>query len=130
MALRIPASGPIDRTQRALTLLLSGRLGEGWREYHAWDEYLERMREIPVHERPFWHRPRWTGESMPGQLLLHGRGGFADLFMSLRFVPLIRARVGALRLKILPHRVTAWPQPDRQPSRNPFPVPRGGSQPA
>ena len=99
-ALRIPVSGPNERTMRALTLLLSGRLAEGWRELQAWDDQLERMREIPPFERPFWHRRRWTGESMPGRLLLHGRGGFGDQFMSLRFVPLIRARVGALRLRV------------------------------
>jgi tetratricopeptide (TPR) repeat protein len=104
-ATRLPASGPRDRLTRALTLTLSGRLAEGWRAYQSWDQQLERLREIPFYEQPFWHRPRWTGKPIPGRLLLHGRGGFGDLFMSLRFVPLIRACVGALRLKVHPHLV-------------------------
>nr|WP_246500069.1 tetratricopeptide repeat-containing glycosyltransferase family protein [Azospirillum soli] len=85
---------------RALTLLLSGRLTEGW------DEYEWRWRLAECQPRPF-DRPLWTGEALDGRILLvHAEQGLGDTLHLVRYLPLVMeqaaARGGKLVLECQP----------------------------
>ena len=72
---------------RALALLVSGRLAEGWRDY----EWRWKLAEsVP---RPF-SQPLWTGEPLNGRsLLLHAEQGLGDTLQFVRYLPRVEGRV-------------------------------------
>lgn len=81
---------------RALALLVSGRLAEGW------DEYEWRWRLAECQPRPF-EQPLWNGEALKGQpLLLHAEQGLGDTLHLARYLPLVAERVGELVLECQP----------------------------
>jgi Flp pilus assembly protein TadD len=73
------------------TLLAAGRLPEGFAEFkHRW-EALGLRREA---------RPVWTGEPMPqGTLLVFAEQGLGDTIQFVRYLPLVRERVGRVILE-------------------------------
>jgi tetratricopeptide (TPR) repeat protein len=65
----------------ATTLLLTGRMEEGWRLYEA------RWGTAKMPNRGF-HQPLWNGEPLGGRtLLLHAEQGFGDALQFCRFIP-------------------------------------------
>lgn len=81
---------------RALALLVAGRLAEGWEEY----EWRWRLAESAP--RPFT-QPLWAGETLTSEtLLLHAEQGLGDTLHLVRYLPLVVARVGRLVLECQP----------------------------
>ncbi|MBP2303076.1 tetratricopeptide repeat protein [Azospirillum picis] len=81
---------------RALALLLSGRLQEGWEEY----EWRWRLADSPP--RGF-AQPLWSGQPLADRtLLLHAEQGLGDTLQFVRYLPLVAARVKALVLECQP----------------------------
>jgi Flp pilus assembly protein TadD len=82
-ALAIKPDYALARYGRAISLLASGNLAEGLREYES------RPRRLP-REFP---QPRWRGEDIAGKtLFLHAEQGFGDAIQAVRFVRQIRER--------------------------------------
>jgi hypothetical protein len=78
--------------------MLTGRYAEGW---PRWGQmYLESSRLRLGLKHLIGHMPYWTGEQLAGRLHLESYGGPGDGFMMLRWVPLIRDRVGALTVSV------------------------------
>jgi tetratricopeptide (TPR) repeat protein len=78
---------------RALALLASGNLPDGFREY----EWRPQR-----HPRQF-PQPRWRGESLAGRtLFLHAEQGFGDAILAVRFLPQLRARDARVILECRP----------------------------
>lgn len=74
---------------RGMILLSKGRWNEGWQEY----EWRTKILESPT--RRFDHLPRWDGGQRPSAtLLVHWEQGLGDSLQFIRYVPLIRNRVG------------------------------------
>jgi Flp pilus assembly protein TadD len=44
--------------------------------------------------------PQWKGESFPGRLLIHAEADIADVLQFARYLPLVKAKVGALILAL------------------------------
>ncbi|MBF0590046.1 MAG: glycosyltransferase family protein [Magnetococcales bacterium] len=83
------------RCNRALLRLALGDYQRGWSEYVAW-----RFRRAATPSRPF-DQPLWDGTPCPGdRLLLHAEQGFGDTIQLLRYLPMIRRRVGHLILEL------------------------------
>jgi tetratricopeptide (TPR) repeat protein len=88
---------------RATALLMTENYAEGYPAYNTFGppvggEPPLNWRGNPLIAGPV---PLWTGEPLPdGRLLLFQDGGFGDVFQMLRWVPIIRPRVGALRLAV------------------------------
>lgn len=81
---------------KALALLMLGRIGEGLAEY----EWRHARRNPPPRDYP---RPPWKGEALEGRrLFLHWEQGYGDVIQFLRFVPLAAARGGTVYLEVQP----------------------------
>jgi len=75
---------PELRWNRSLSLLIDGRLEEGFRDYEARDHY-EGYRRFPF--------PRWEGQPFPdGKLLIHTEQGFGDAIQFVRYAALAKQR--------------------------------------
>lgn len=73
------------------TLLLSGELERGWREYR----YRYSLAHTARIERKV-QRPRWDGRAMSGKtLLIHDEQGYGDTFQFVRLVPWAKEKSGA-----------------------------------
>ena len=78
---------------RSLTLLLTGKLDEGWQEY-------EWRFAVNVYDRKF-DRPLWSGKPLVGEsILVHAEQGLGDTLQFMRFVPAIAERGGRVILEV------------------------------
>lgn len=83
------------RFNRALLLLLLGRMADGWRD-HEW-----RWRATGFNSpRRQFDCPAWQGESVAGTLLVHWEQGLGDTLQFVRFLAEARRRVGRLVLEV------------------------------
>ena len=81
----------------SLALLLTGRLAEGWREYE-WRHSPELQMMTYPHR---YDKPRWDGSPFVGKrLLVHYEQGFGDTIQFVRYLPMVKARGGAVILEV------------------------------
>ena len=77
----------------ALSLLASGNLPAGFREYEWRPQRMPR--EFP--------QPKWRGESLSGRtLFLHAEQGFGDAILTVRYLPQLRERGARVILECRP----------------------------
>ncbi|MDP7097765.1 MAG: tetratricopeptide repeat protein [Rhodospirillales bacterium] len=80
------------RRNRAQTLLLTGRLTEGWKEY----EWRWRTRYFEPLVRDFG-RPAWDGSEAAGKrILIHAEQGYGDTIQFIRYAPMVAAKGGCV----------------------------------
>ncbi len=85
---------------RARVLLKTGNYAAGYAAHSAFLSGLD-WRGPQINALRAGPVPHWTGEVMAdGRLLLFLDGGFGDQFQMLRWVPVIRAKVGTLALAV------------------------------
>lgn len=85
-----PDSGPAHRIHAEI-LLRAGHFEEGWREY----EWRWQSAPLSTFRRRF-PVPQWDGTLAPGKLILaHAEQGYGDTLQFLRYVRLLRERVGS-----------------------------------
>jgi tetratricopeptide (TPR) repeat protein len=93
-AVRIAADYAEAQRDLALLDLLEGRLGEGFARYE-WRLKAPERGSVPLPS------PRWDGGPLNGRtVLLHYEQGFGDTLQCLRFVPLVVARGGRVKLLV------------------------------
>lgn len=89
---------------RALVLLLLGRLREGWADYEWRFQCPEVVQQIG---RRTFGRPRWDGADLEGRtLLVHAEQGLGDAIQFVRYLPAVAARGGRVILESPPELVT------------------------
>ena len=105
-----------DQRLRLWAYMLTGEYGAGWRERGRQDDELLAGRyegRLLPELRPLVGQQQWTGEPMPGRLLLLLEDGHGDGFMMARWVPQVVARVGSLcvqaRAELVPLLRDQWP---------------------
>ncbi|MBK8016268.1 MAG: tetratricopeptide repeat protein [Betaproteobacteria bacterium] len=87
---------PDTHWDKALALLMMGRLRDGLQEY----EWRYRRNQPPKREYP---QPLWKGELLHGRrIFLHWEQGYGDVIQFLRFVPLVVAAGGQVVLEVQP----------------------------
>jgi tetratricopeptide (TPR) repeat protein len=81
---------------RAIALLLSGHLTEGWKAYR-W----RRKADLKLTTYPHRHDvPRWDGSSFEGRrLLVHYEQGMGDTLQFVRYLPQVKQRGGTVILE-------------------------------
>lgn len=81
---------------KALALLMLGRVGEGLEEY----EWRHPRMQPPPRDYP---GPQWHGEPLDGKrIFLHWEQGYGDVIQFLRFIPLVVAKGGRVVLEVQP----------------------------
>lgn len=81
---------------KALALLMVGRLREGFAEY----EWRHRRKQPPPRD---YSQPQWKGELLEGRrIFLHWEQGYGDVLQYLRFIPLVVAAGGQVVLEVQP----------------------------
>lgn len=84
---------PEAHGNRAQSLLLAGRLEEGFAEY----EWRIRIPEFAPIFAWFQQKPCWQGESFSGKtLLIHDEQGFGDAFQFIRYAAMVKKRGGTV----------------------------------
>jgi len=92
-ALALKADYAQAHFNRSLTLLLTGELDEGWREY-------EWRFAVNVYDRKY-DRPRWSGEPLAERsILIHAEQGLGDTLQFVRYVPAVAARGDRVVLEV------------------------------
>jgi tetratricopeptide (TPR) repeat protein len=87
-AMRLQPALASVRNNRAITLLLLGRLAEGWPEYE-WRWKVAGAPRFP------WNRPTWDGSPLAGRtILLFFEQGIGDALQFIRYAPLVKDRGG------------------------------------
>ena len=89
-ALRRRPADALAHFNRASLWLLQGAYEKGWPEYEF------RWRRADSKPRDFT-QPRWDGSSLPGKtILIHTEQGLGDILQFIRYVPLVKQRVGSV----------------------------------
>ena len=84
------------RFNHSITLLMMGRMAEGWPEF----EWRWKRRSV---EEPAAHQPRWTGTSLAGRtILLRSEYGLGDTLQFIRYVKLVRQQGGTAMIEVQP----------------------------
>jgi len=97
-ALRLSPENAVWRVSLGLTLLLGGRLEEGWKEFE-WRWQMERMGTLG---RPF-PLPPWNGEPIGDRvILLLADEGNGDTLQFCRYVPQVASCAGRTILAVQP----------------------------
>ncbi len=97
--IKLDPTNPDRIWERGVTLLLQGRMPEGWADYEARLKVQSQAR-TPI--GPFF-QPRWDGSPFPGKtLLLHCEQGLGDTLMFIRFARLAKARGGRVVAVVQP----------------------------
>ena len=82
----------------AISLLTTGRLAEGWRQYE-----FRLLREPLFSRRPTFRKPVWNGQDVRGKsVLVRMEQGFGDFIQFVRFAPLIKALGAYVLLAVVP----------------------------
>jgi len=93
---KIDPVNPDTHWDKALALLMLGRVKEGLDEY----EWRHARRNPPPRDYP---RPQWQGEALAGKrIFLHWEQGYGDVIQFLRFLPLVAARGGKIVCEVQP----------------------------
>ncbi|MBK9114871.1 MAG: tetratricopeptide repeat protein [Betaproteobacteria bacterium] len=94
------------------TLLLAGRLPEGW-----WFNEFRWMTGQFVDRKPSFGRPAWTGQDLRGRtILIHVEQGLGDSIQFVRYVPRVKALGATVLLVVRPELerlLTGFPGVDR-----------------
>ncbi len=84
---------PDAHLNMSLSLLLSGDLVAGFQHYE-WRWQVKGPNFKPPRS---FRQPQWTGDSLPNQtILLHAEQGFGDTIQFIRYLPLVKERVGRI----------------------------------
>jgi Flp pilus assembly protein TadD len=109
-AIRLRPDFAPARYNRSHAWLLLGDYARGWPEY----EWRWKLAAVPV---PSFPQPRWDGTSQPDRtILLDAEQGLGDTIQFIRYVPLVKERVGTIVLrcqKPLVRLLSAMPGIDR-----------------
>jgi hypothetical protein len=98
-AMQIDPAMASVRHNRAITLLLLGRLAEGWPEYE-WRWRLPDAMPNP------WPQPAWDGAPLAGRtILLHCEQGLGDTLQFIRYARMVKARGGTVLVACPPRLV-------------------------
>lgn len=93
-ALEISGDYPNAGYGRGTSLLATGRISEGFKDYE-WRRSLRAVRKFD--------KPEWKGERMPAKtLFLYAEQGYGDALQMVRFIPLLKDRVGRVILESRP----------------------------
>lgn len=98
-ALRAPVRGPDDTYSRSFLRLKVGDWEKGLKEYEARWECTAFKAEHQLLRPP---GPPWDGQPFGGTVILHREQGYGDCIQMLRYVPLVKAKVGHVVLEVLP----------------------------
>lgn len=96
-ALKIDQQFSQAHANLGMASLLVGNFAEGWREFE-WRCVEEKAKfEIYINQ-PWWH-----GQNIPDQtLLIHAEQGIGDNLQFIRYIPIVRKKVGKLILRTYP----------------------------
>jgi Flp pilus assembly protein TadD len=88
LAIFLHPDAPIVHSELGLTLMQSGELLEGWREYQwRWKELK------PIFPQPAFSQTFWDGSDPAGKrILIYGEGGYGDALHFVRYGPLLAQR--------------------------------------
>ena len=94
-ALRIAPDFALAHWNRAIVLLMAGRLREGFQEY----EWRWRL-SGPIFVPRVFSQPAWDGQPIPGKtLFIHAEQGMGDAIQFVRYARLVRPRAGRIILE-------------------------------
>lgn len=87
-AAKLSPDDPKIEWERTMVLLHQGEFAEGWKSYEVrWQQGTLQPRKFSV--------PQWRGEDLAGKtLLVHEEQGFGDSILSVRYLPMVKARGG------------------------------------
>jgi len=81
----------------APSLLVTGNLADGWREY-AWRRHPDLEMLVYPHQ---YDLPQWDGSFFQGKrLLIHYEQGLGDTINFLRYIPMVKARGGTVIFEV------------------------------
>ena len=97
-ALECPTPAPEIRYNRGLANILLGRWTEGWEDF----EYRWAAPSFKADYTRDLKKPRWDGEPTDQPVLIWSEQGFGDTLMLMRYIPLLKERLGqpGLRMEV------------------------------